>query len=325
MKVFEFVMKIVSKYLPIWIVFMSIIAYLFPGAFISIRHLTGPGLGMIFLLMGMSLSTESILSVLRAPKYTIIGGVLKWTITVGITVCIAYLFFQGKPELATGVILAGTVPSGTSANLYSFIAGGEVALSITLASVDTVISPVLTPTLVKLFAGQLINVEFLPLFLNIIYIVFIPLFLGLFLQWKWPRKVEYVKPYTSFLSTMALFIVVLSVVSSAQASLQQQLDQLPLVFAAVFLQVAIPMFAGYGFARFLKVPEVNCRSILFHVGICNTALSSTLAMEHISSVAAVPAVANMVVNLTLGALVANRFAFSHRGKGQGSAAASKVG
>ncbi|MED4203801.1 bile acid:sodium symporter family protein [Neobacillus mesonae] len=323
MKVFEVVMKIVSKYLPVWIVLLSVIAYFFPQAFASIRHLTGPGLGMIFLLMGISLSTESIMRVLKAPRYTILGGMLKWMITVGVTVVIAFLFFRGEPELATGMILAGTVPSGTSANLYSFIAGGEVALSITLASVDTVISPVLTPTLVKVFAGQLIKIEFLPLFLNIIYIVFIPLFMGLFLQWKWPQKVELVRPYTSFLSTMALFVVVLSVISSAQATLSQQLAQLPVIFAAVFLQVAIPMFGGYGVARWLKVPEANCRSILFHVGICNTALSSTLAMEHISTIAAVPAVANMVVNLTLGALVANRFAFMRHGNG--SSASKKAG
>ena len=238
----------------------------------------------------------------------LLGVLLKWTVMVTVSIGVAYIFFQNQAEIATGIILAGTVPSGTSANLYTFIAGGEAALSIAMATLDTVISPVLTPTLVQLFAGKLIPIAFLPLFLNIIYIVFIPLFLGLFLQWKFAKRTEFIKPYTSVLSQLALFIVVLSVISSAQSSLQSNLSSLPIIFIAVFFQVSIPMASGYWIARLCKVPEQNARAILFHVGICNTALAATLALEHVSSLAAVPAVANMVINLTLGAIVANMFA-----------------
>lgn len=307
MKFIPIATHIISKYMPAWIVALSFIAYLFPKLFVPIRSLTGVGLGAIFLLMGLSLSTEKLLSVVRKPKYAILGVLLKWTIMVAVTICVAYVFFQDNAELATGIILAGTVPSGTSANVYTFIAGGEAALSITMATMDTIISPLLTPTLVQIFAGKLIPIAFWPLFLNIIYIVFIPLFLGLFIQWKFSEKIEKVKPYTAVLSQLALFIVVLSVVSSAQSSLQANLSILPLIFVAVFFQVSIPMFAGYLFSKWWKVPEQNARAILFHTGICNTALAATLAMDHVSSLAAIPAVANMVVNLTLGAIVANFF------------------
>src|SRR5699024_9875666 len=93
----------------------------------------------------------------------------------------------------------------------------------------------------------------------------------------------------------------------AQTSLEANLSLLPLIFIAVILQVVIPMIAGYGIARAIGITEENTLAILFHTGICNTALSATLAMDHISNLAAVPAVANMVVNLTIGALVANLF------------------
>ncbi|WP_262173915.1 bile acid:sodium symporter family protein [Saccharococcus sp. Marseille-Q5394] len=307
MKALQVATGVVSRYLPIWIVLLSLIAYLAPDFFIPIRSLTGAGLGTIFLLMGLSLSTDKLMAVIKKPKFAFLGVFLKWTMTVGVSIAIAYLFFKDEAEIATGVILAGTVPSGTSANIYTFIAGGEVALSITMATMDTFISPVLTPTLVQVFAGKLIPIAFWPLFLNIIYIVFIPLLAGLFIQWKWTKKVEVIKPYTSVLSQLALFVVILSVISSAQQSLEQNLSVLPLVFAAVILQVCIPMAGGYFIAKLLKVPEQNARAILFHTGICNTALAATLAMEHVSSLAAVPAVANMVVNLTVGALVASLF------------------
>lgn len=308
MKFIQTASRIISKYLPFWIVLLSFIAYLFPHVFIPIRSLTGFGLGMIFLLMGLSLSTEKLVTVIKNPMYALLGVLLKWTVMVGVSIGVAYIFFQNQAEIATGIILAGTVPSGTSANLYTFIAGGEAALSITMATLDTIISPILTPTLVQFFAGKLIPIAFWPLFLNIIYIVFIPLFLGLFLQWKFSKRTAFIKPYTSVLSQIALFVVVLSVISNAQSTLQSNLSSLPIIFIAVFFQVSIPMAAGYWIARLCKVPEQNARAFLFHVGICNTALAATLALEHVSSLAAVPAVVNMVINLTLGALVANLFA-----------------
>lgn len=308
MKVISIASQIISKYLPIWILLLSFVAYFFPAIFTPIRSLTGVGLGMIFLLMGLSLSTEKLVSVIKNPKHALLGVLLKWTIMVSVTVGVAYIFFNDNAELATGVILAGTVPSGTSANIYTFIAGGEAALSITMATMDTIISPILTPALVQVFAGKLIPIAFWPLFLNIIYIVFFPLFIGLILQWKFTKRIEAVKPYTAVLSQIALFIVVLSVISTAQSSLQANLSSLPIIFIAVFFQVSVPMFVGYWIAKWWKVPEQNARAILFHTGICNTALAATLAMEHVSSLAAVPAVANMVVNLTIGAIVANYFA-----------------
>ncbi|GKV63920.1 MULTISPECIES: bile acid:sodium symporter family protein [unclassified Sporosarcina] len=307
MKIIPVISKIISKYLPIWIVLLSIIAYAIPDAFISIRQLTGFGLGTIFFLMGLSLSWEKLLEVIKNPKYALLGVFLKWTIMVGVSIGIAYVFFSNQAEIATGIILAGTVPSGTSANIYTFIAGGEVALSITMATLDTFISPVLTPVLLQVFAGRFIPIEFWPLFLNIIYIVFLPLLAGLLVQWKWQKQVETVKPYTPVLSQLALFVVILSVISNAQQALSENLSVLPLVFVAVTLQVCIPMLSGYFIARWLGVPERNARAILFHTGICNSALAATLAMEHFGSLAAVPAVANMVMNLTIGALMASLF------------------
>ena len=309
LKLFQAIVAIISKYLPLWILLMSVIAYFAPQLFVGIRGLTGPALSIIFLLMGMALSTKSLLFVLNNPKDAFTGVLIKWTVTVGFSIFIAYAFFSSYPEIATGIIMAGTVSSGTSANLYSFIAGGEVALSITMATLDTLIAPVLTPTLVRGFAGQFIEVEFLHLFLNIIYIVLLPIFAGLFIQWKWKEKVDIIRPYTSFVSTIALLIVVLSVVSSAQATFKDNIALLPMIFFAVFFQVSVPMGLGYILAKLIRVREENCRAILFHTGICNTALSATLSMQHVSSVAAVPSVANMIINLTLGALVANLFAF----------------
>src|SRR5690625_806235 len=300
-------MAIIANYLPIWLVVFSLIAYLFPHLFVSVQGLTGLCLGLIFLLMGMSLATEQIMNVIKKPTNAFIGFILKWTITVGVTITIAFLFFSHNPEIASGVILEGIVPSGTSANLYTFIAGGVLAVSITIATLDTIVSPILTPSLVQMSIGKVIPISFWALFLNIIWIVFIPLFLGLFLQWMFPKKVEVVRPYTSLFSQLALFVIILSVVSKAQPTLEENITHLPLILVAVCLQVMIPMFAGFMIAKLFNIANENVIAITFHTGICNTALSATLATEHISALAAVPAVANMIVNLTVGAIVARIF------------------
>src|SRR5699024_1215162 len=148
--------------------------------------------------------------------YVFIGVGLKWFVMVTVTVIIAFTFFSNNAELASGIILSGTVPSGTSANIYTFIAGGEVALSITMATLDTVISPVLTPSLVQSSVGIVVPVDFMVLFMNIICIFFVLLFIGLFLQWKFPKLAKLITPYTGLLSQLALFVVVLSVISKAE-------------------------------------------------------------------------------------------------------------
>src|SRR5699024_753189 len=213
MKAIDTITAIISKFLPLWIVLLSFIAYLFLEAFSMINDLTGVGLGLIFLLMGLTLSMERLLSIIRRPTFAFIGIFLKWTIMVSVTIGVAYLFFPYHPDVATGLILSGTVPSGTSANVFTFIAGGEVALSITMATLDTMISPLLTPTLMQFFAGKFIPIAFWPLFLNIIYIVFIPLFAGLFIQWKCGENVNFIQPYTSVLSIDALFFCILFFIS----------------------------------------------------------------------------------------------------------------
>src|SRR5699024_8239991 len=239
-----------------------------------------------FFLMGMSLSTEQIIKVIKSPKYAFYGFLLKWTVTVGISLLIALLFMKKMPEIASGIVLAGTVPSGTSANLYSFIAGGEVALSITMATLDTVAAPLLTPSLMQVTVGKVVPIDFWALFLNIVIVVFIPLFLGLFTQWKFTNITQKVQPYTAIFSQVALIIIVLAVVSKAQPTLVYRFNQLPIIFMAVALQGIVPMFFGYVIAyKLLRVQKSYAMSICIHTGICNTALSATLATEHLSSLA----------------------------------------
>src|SRR5699024_12006845 len=100
---------------PLWILVLSLIAFLVPKVFGPILGLTGISLGAIFLIMGMSLSTEQMISVFKQPKYAFIGVGLKWVMMVIVTVIITFTFFSNNADLASGIILSGTVTSGYSA------------------------------------------------------------------------------------------------------------------------------------------------------------------------------------------------------------------
>ncbi|WP_161568240.1 bile acid:sodium symporter family protein [Anaerobacillus alkaliphilus] len=304
MTILKMLNYLITKFMPFWIVSCGIVAYLFPSTFLSLERWPGPALALIIFLMGLSLPTTQFIAFLKKPKLAFLGILLKWLLTVSIAVVLALVFFRNSPELATGIILAGAVPGGTSANLYTFMANGTTALSITMSAIDTVIGPFLTPLVIKAFAGQLIYIAFWPLFFKMVYIVFLPILAGLLIQWKWGKSVYLVKPLVAPTSAVALFIIVLATVSSAQQAISLHMSLMPLLVFVVLLQVIGSMAAGYYVAKLFRFQEGEARAMLFQTGICNTALAALLAMNYISPLAAIPAVIAVVINLTLGSIMA---------------------
>jgi BASS family bile acid:Na+ symporter len=296
---------VLTRYLPLWILCSATLAYHVPEWFRFLKNWTAPALAFILFTMGLTLSLESLQRVLRNPKTALLGVLGKWTITLGVSVLLAFLFFSDDPLLLAGVILAGAVPSGTSANLYTFLAGGTLALSIMMSAIDTFIGPFATPIIMKVSAGALVPVSFGPVFLQMVYVVLLPIMLGLFIQWKWGERLNRVRKRIPLFSAVALLLVDLAVVSSAQSVLESYLPVLPWLFVCVFLQVTIPMLLGYWYGVGIRAAEPDRRSLAYEFGICNTALAALLAMEHLGPLAAVPAVANMITNTTVGALIAN--------------------
>ncbi|UFJ40875.1 bile acid:sodium symporter family protein [Brevibacillus humidisoli] len=295
---------IATKLLPFWIICASILAYQQPHVFSFLHSWTAPSLAFILFTMGLTLSRESLRRVITRPKVALLGVGGKWTVTLGISVLLAVLFFPDNPALLAGVVLAGAVPSGTTANLYTYMAGGALALSITMSAIDTLIGPFLTPIIMEKTVGSVVPVQFFPVFMQMVYVVLLPIALGLLVQWKWEKHLTQVRQVIPLLSTVAVLIINLAVVSGAQAMLQTYLSLLPLLFLCVFLQVTLPMLFGYLFGAGLRAEEAERRALSYEFGICNTALAALLAMHHISPIAAVPAVANMITNTSVGALIA---------------------
>lgn len=296
--------NMVTRFLPVWILVFAVVAYFFPEPFQPLTNWTGFMLALILFLMGLTIPPSSFRYVVQQPKLVFFGVVFKWTVTVAISVGLGFYFLSDSPDLLTGFILSGSVPSATAASLYTFIANGTVLLSVTMSVVDTFISPIITPLLLEVTVGHLIPIEFIPLITRMLLIVALPIIVGLFVQIKLSKFVEVIQPSIRFLSSTTLILIVLSVVSGSQVLLKENLGSLPLLIIITIIQILTPMFLAYGLVKRLKFQEQDARAILYEAGLCNTALAAILAIDHISFLAAVPAVINTVLNLSLGALIA---------------------
>ncbi len=242
-------------------------------------------------------------------KHRVLGlaTFLKWTITVMISVVLAHLFFSSHPEVAAGVILSGTVPNATAATLYTFIAGGNTSLVIAASFLDIMISPIITPLALIGIDGDSVTISFFNLLQSFVLIVILPITIGLIMQRKVPQLVAESANYTKLGSSITLLLIIHTIIGDAKSTISSEFILIPMITAVAFLQVVLPMIITYLILQLksIRVDEGDIRAIVFHVGLCNTALAAILAIEFISEIAALPAIINMVINLSLGSLLAN--------------------
>jgi BASS family bile acid:Na+ symporter len=294
---------VVARLMPVWILVFAAIALSLPQTFASWNQVSGIAIGFVLFLMGLTLDCSRLLALLIRPLPPLLGSLGKWILAPLVSVFLARLFFAHSP-LASGIIMAGIVPSGTSANLNSLIAGGDLALSVTMSALDTLVGPLLTPALAKWLSGSYVHLEYLPFLWKMTRIVFFPLLIGIGLQYGFPSLNRRIRPYAPLLSSCALYVVVLGIVANAGETLLANTPLLLPLAVCVFLQVGLQMVLGYMYAKLVRYEEAACRSVLFEVGICNAALAAVLAYDTFGPLAGVAAMANMVCNLTMGSLVA---------------------
>lgn len=290
-----------AKYLPLYIAIVAIISYLQPAFFSHLHGSTNFLLGFVLFLAGLSMSFKD-LGILKHSFYAIsIGLLLKWTLTVFLSVILAIVFFSHLPDIANGLILTGSVPSGTAATLYTFLAGGNSSIIVAMGILDVFISPILTPLIMEFFANESVVLSFLALAEKMFFIVILPITLGMTLNHFKIKSIEKMKGYTRIFSSTTILLIIISVVSSVSISVTLDWKLFFGILAVVFIQVLLPMLAGYRIALLIGLKRPVAIAILFEVGLCNSALAAILALEFFGEMAAIPAVLNMIINLSLGA------------------------
>jgi bile acid:Na+ symporter, BASS family len=260
--------------------------------------------------MGLTLTAPDFRAVARRPWAVGLGLVAHYVIMPGLGWLIANALGL-PPQLAAGVILVGCAPSGTASNVVTYLARGDVALSVSVATVSTLVAPLVTPPLTLLLADRFLHVDAGAMVTDILRTVLVPVLGGALVRWWFGRYVDRVLPVLPWLSALTVAVIVLVVVSGSAARIK---DAAGLVFAAVVLHNALGLALGYAAARLARLGRPARRAMAFEVGMQNSGLAASLATAHFSPAAALPAAVFSVWHNVSGAAVAAWMSRTRRGE-----------
>ncbi len=315
MEVLKKITQFVSKYMALIVIAVAALALFAPNtvSFIKTSYVNTL-LGIVMFGMGLTLKPQDFKVVFSRPKDVIIGCVAQFTVMPLLAFLLTRVFGLSA-ELAIGVILVGTCPGGTSSNVMTYLSKGDVALSVGMTAVSTILAPVLTPLLTYLYAGQKVEVNILSMFLSIVKVVIVPILLGFVINHFFKKFTEAVVEILPLISTTAIVAIVAAVVSANSAKL---LTSGLIIVAVVILHNVLGYALGYAIGKVLKLDTTKCRAISIEVGMQNSGLATSLATTHFAMypLATIPGAVFSVWHNISGAILANIFARTADVKGK---------
>ena len=254
-----------------------------------------PLLQIIMFGMGTELSLKDFGNVVRMPKGIIVGVVFHYLIMPLVGFGIANLFHFPN-EIAAGIILVGCCPSGLASNVMSYLARANLALSVSVTTISTLLAPFLTPLLLQWLGGSFVQINFWGMVWDITKIVIIPIVAGLSFHYLMRGRFNWLDKVMPLLSMGGIACILAIMVAAGRDNL---LKVGALLLVATFLHNVAGFFLGYWSARFLRFTEKDCRTIALEVGMQNAGLATGLAltMGKIATVGLAPAIFGPVMNV----------------------------
>ena len=300
MKILERISQFAGNTFAVWVLLFAALAFFVPDGFTWIAPYISILLGIIMFGMGMTLSLDDFREVIKQPKNVAIGVIGQFTIMPLLAFGLA-VAFRLPPEVAAGVILVGCCPGGTSSNVMTFLAKGNVALSVAITSCTTLLAPFVTPALILLLASKWLPVSAGDMFWSVVKIVLIPIILGIVAKMLFHKQVEQSVKAMPLVSVIAIVAIVAAVVSGSQ---QKIAETGLLILLVVILHNTLGYLIGFGLARLFKLDYANQKAISIEVGMQNSGLGAALATAHFSPLAAVPSAIFSVWHNISGSLLA---------------------
>jgi len=283
------------------------LAMFFPGYFQEINgfkltQLINPLIQMIMFGMGATLSWKDFAAVAQSPKSVAIGIFAQFAIMPLLGFGLANLSGL-EPEVAAGIILVGCAPGGTASNVIAFLARANVALSVTLTTVSTLIAPFMMPVLMKFLAGQFIEIDLLKMMWDIFKIILLPVGAGLLVHQLLGKNSGWIEKLLPLVSMLGIALIILVITAAGRDSL---LAMGPILILIVFLHNVMGYSLGYVLARLIGLSEQDARTISIEVGMQNAGLASGLSniMGKITTLGLAPAVFGPMQNITGSVLAA---------------------
>ncbi|WP_017574805.1 bile acid:sodium symporter family protein [Nocardiopsis kunsanensis] len=280
------------------------VGLLLPEQTAPLAEYTSLFLAVIMFGMGLTLRPADFGVVLTHPRAALTGILCQYTVMPLLGWAIAHAL-DLPPMLVVGMVLVGAAPGGTASNVIVYLARGDVALSVAMTSVSTVLAPLLTPLLVLALAGRTLEVPAGEMFGAILQVVLVPVLAGLALRTFADRWITPVLPVLPLVSVGGIVLVVAGIVGANAGDVRETGG---LVALAVVLHNGLGFLLGYLVGRFGGLSEAGRRATSVEVGMQNSGLAAALATTYFSPLAALPGALFSVWHNVSGALMASFWA-----------------
>ncbi len=307
MKYIELVNRFVTSWFAVWIILFAIISYIYPDIFDDLKFTIVPALGIVMLGMGLTLGAGDFSRILRRPLDISVGILCQYIVMPFLGFIIA-VSFRVDPLVATGVVLLGSCPGGTASNVITFLSKGDLALSVTMTLVSTIVSPLLIPVSMYIYAGKWIDVPAYSLLISSLQIVVMPVIGGIVLGRLLGKKKRHVTPFLPTLSSAGIILIVAIIVSLNSESLK--FLGIKLLFI-VIIHNFLGLVLGYYVARTTGMDVKKARAVSIEVGMQNSGLGMVLASTHFGPISALPSAVFSIWHNISGSLIA--FIWSRNG------------
>ncbi|MBC8636582.1 bile acid:sodium symporter family protein [Caballeronia sp. EK] len=294
----------ITRLFPLWAVLVSVAAYCAPSSVTGIAPHVTTLLTVIMLSMGVTLSIDDFRRVFTRPAPVIAGIVLHYLVMPLAAWAIAKAL-RMPPDLTAGMVLVGSVASGTASNVMIYLARGDVALSVTISALSTLVGVFATPLLTRLYVDASIAVDVHGMLMSIVQIVALPIVIGLVVNHlfgKLVRKIEWMLPLVSMVSILLIIAAVVGGTQKSIASVGM------VVAVGVVLHNGIGLLGGYWGGRLLGFDEAVCRTLAIEVGMQNSGLAATLGKLYFTPIAALPGALFSVWHNLSGSMLAGYWA-----------------
>lgn len=295
--------KFMTNMMAVWVILLTVIALIYPNLFIWIAPYITILLGVIMFTMGLTLSIDDFKEIFKQPIKVIVLALAQYLVMPIIAVSLVFLF-NLPPEIAIGVILVGSSPGGTSSNVMTFLAKGNVALSVAATTVTTLLAPIVTPSLTLLFASTWLDISFSAMMVSILQVVLIPVLLGLGVGSLFRKQVDRVVDVLPMISMTGILGVMTAVTAS---NVDNILTSGLIILLVVILHNLLGYATGFLLGKIFKFNLADTKTISIEVGMQNSGLATALAVQHFEPVTALPGALFSVWHSLSGAVLANVF------------------
>lgn len=319
--------KILSWFInlcALWIILSYVIGYFYPQIFFwfSKGKWMTYALALVMLCMGLSLKLSDFADLFKQPKVVVLAAISQYTVMPLSGYLIALMLGLPK-ELAVGFIIVACCPGGTASNLIAYIGRANLSLSVVSTAVSTILGIFMTPLLTKLLAGGYVPVDVWGMLKSVVEIVLLPVALGVFINWKFPRFVKALGQTGPVISTIAVTMVSGAVIAPA-VMLDGGREQILAFAGKMFLAATLLHGLGFGLGFLLgKIfgyeRDIN-KSIACETGMQNGGLAATLAKNNFPAympIVGVPSIFCSIMQSAIGGVLASIWRMTTKEKENG--------